>query len=214
MIDPKTVELMNRVLDGAASEHERADLESRLAKSPETRAHYDELTRLVRWLDSVPMVGPPSELRPRVMAEVHALGAAPIPRPAGEGFLAWIRRALAPPALRYASTFGLGVAAGAVILLVVQPRGNGVQPGDVSGAMSTPASLAGSLAVAVPAAGVSGSIAVANEGPSTTVRLVLDEGIEWVFDVPDRAEPAQPVVLRIVKSGETVFEGAVRPDEP
>jgi hypothetical protein len=63
---------------------------------------------------------------------------------------------------------------------------------------------------------VSGSVAVVDRGPGTQIRLKVDAdgGTEWVFDVPDRAEPSQSVVLRVVKSGETVFEGAVQPVQP
>jgi hypothetical protein len=56
---------------------------------------------------------------------------------------------------------------------------------------------------------------VLDRGPVTQVRLKVDaEGTEWVFDVPDRAEPTHSIVLRVVKSGETVFEGTVEPVKP
>ncbi len=211
MIDPKTIELMNRVLDGAANEPERADLDRALTSSPEARAHYDEMSRLVRRLDSVPMIDPPAELHPRVVSAIESTGIRHTARSSeGHGFFAWLHRAIATPGLRYASTFGLGLAAGAIILAVVRP--GPVDPGLVSGTMATPPG--GSLPVAVPEAGVSGSVVAFDRGPVTQVHLRVDGGIEWVFDVPDRAEPTQSVVLRVVKSGETVFEGAVRPVEP
>ena len=215
MIDPKTIELINRVLDGAATEPERADLDRALTSSPEARARYEEMGRLVRRLDSVPMDDPPADLRPRVVAAVDALGVRHTSRASNEhGFFSWLRAAIAPQGLRYASTFGLGLAAGAVILAVVRP-GQPVDPSQVSGTLATPGAT-GSMPVAVPEAGVSGSVAVVDRGPVTQVRLKVDAdgGIEWVFDVPDRAEPTQSVVLRVVKSGETVFEGAVHPVEP
>jgi len=37
-------------------------------------------------------------------------------------------------------------------------------------------------------------------------------GTEWVFDIP-RAEPASPVVLKVIQAGDEVFEGAVQPVE-
>lgn len=215
MIDPKTIELMNRVLDGAATEPERADLDRTLTASPEARHHYEEMGRLVRRLDAVPMAEPPADLHPRVVAAVDASG---IRYRAGSsdehGFMAWLRRAFAPPGLRYASTFGLGLAAGAVILAMVR-TGQPVDPSHVAGTLALPAST-GSMPVAVPEAGLSGSVAVVDRGPGTQIRLKVDaDGVtEWVFDVPDRAEPGQSVVLRVVKSGETVFEGAVQPVQP
>lgn len=228
MIDPKTIELMNRVLDGVATEPERADLDRALTASTEARTHYEAISRLVRRLDAVSMIDPPSELHQRILAAVAAVDRVSAVRHASHahyhhnkehGFATWLRHAFSPPGLRYGATFGLGLAAGAVILLVV-PSGRpgdvarGVDPSHVSGTIST-LSTTGSLPVAVPEAGVSGSVAVLDHGAVTQVRLKVDGGgTEWVFDVPDRDEPTQSVVLRVVKSGETVFEGTVQPVEP
>lgn len=233
MIDPKTIELMNRVLDGVATEPERADLDRALTASPEARSHYDAMSRLVRRLDAVSMIDPPSELHQRILAAVAATNRVPAVRQTSHagtahpahatehGFAAWLRHAFSPPGIRYGATFGLGLAAGAVVLLVL-PSGRpsdvarGVDPSHVSGTISTPSRATGSLPVAVPEVGVSGSVAVLDRGAVTQVRLKVDGegGAEWVFDVPNRDEPTQSVVLRVVKSGETVFEGAVQPVEP
>ncbi len=215
MIDPKTIELMNRVLDGAATEPERADLDRTLTSSPEARARYEEMGRLVRRLDSVPMADPPADLHHQVVSAVDGLGIRHASRSSHEhGFFSWLKAAIAPQGLRYASTFGLGLAAGAIILAVVRP-GQPVDPSQVSGTLVTPGA-SGYMPVAAPEAGVSGSVAVVDRGSVTQVHLKVDAdgGTEWVFDVPDRAEPTQSVVLRVVKSGETVFEGPVHPVEP
>jgi len=213
MIDPKSIELMNRVLDGAATEPERADLDRTLAASPEARAHYEAMGRLVRRLDSVPMADPPAHLHPRVVSAIDSVGVRPsVWQKEEPGFFGWLHRAIGRQGLRYASTFGLGLAAGAVILAVVRPQP--VDPSQVSGTLAA-LSASGSMPVAVPEAGVAGSVAVLDRGPVTQVRLKVDaEGTEWVFDVPDRAEPTHSVVLRVVKSGETVFEGTVEPVKP
>jgi len=230
MIDPKTIELMNRVLDGVATEPERADLDRLLTASTEARAHYDAMNRLVRRLNAVTMIDPPSELHQRIVAAVAAVDRMPALRHASHahsgydkehGFAAWLRHAFSPPGLRYGATFGFGLAAGAVVLMVVQSGRpgdvvQGVDPSHVSGTISTPSRAAGTLPVVVPEAGVSGSVAVLRRGAVTQVRLKVDGegGAEWVFDVPDRDEPTQSVVLRVVKSGETVFVGTVQPVEP
>jgi hypothetical protein len=111
--------------------------------------------------------------------------------------------------------FGLGLVVGIVAWTVF---GNGasqqIDPSHVSGTIASP-TPSGSVAVTVPEAGVSGSVAVVDRGSVTQVHLTVDRGgTEWVFDVPARAEPGQSVVLRVVKSGETVFERAVHPVEP
>ncbi|MCI0452770.1 MAG: hypothetical protein L0Z51_10340 [Candidatus Latescibacteria bacterium] len=215
MIDSKIIELMNRVLDGAATEPERADLDRILASSPEANTHYESLHRLMSRLDAVPMDEPPAQLHGQVVTSIEASGVRHATRPADDhGFIGWIRHSFARPGLRYASTFGLGLAAGAFLLAAVRP-GLPVDPSQVSGTLATPPAT-GTLPVAVPEAGVSGSVAVVDRGPVTQVRLQVDSagGTEWVFEVRDRAEPAQSVVLRVVKSGETVFEGAVHPVEP
>lgn len=212
MIDPKLIELMNRVLDGAATEPERADLDRALTASPEARDHYDELRRLVRRLESVPMVDPPAHLHPRVMDSVDASGIRYTPRASDErGFFSWLRAIGTRRGLGYASTFGLGLAAGAVVLAVVRPIPV-VDPGQVSGAITTPHQLEGVLPVAVPEAGIHGSVHVFDRGSITEVHLKVDDrpGMEWVFDIP-RAEPGPAVVLKVIQAGNTVFEGAVQP---
>lgn len=221
MIDPKTIELMNRALDGVATEPERADLDRALTASPEARSHYEAISRLVRRLDAVEMIDPPSELHHKIVAAMSAVEptrAVPHTSHAGHehehGFAAWLRHAFSPPGLRYGATFGLGLAAGLVILLVL-PTGPSVDPSHVSGTISTPPRTTGSMPVSVPEAGVSGSVAVLDRGSVTQVRLKVDGGgVEWVFDVPDRDEPNQSVVLKVVESGVTVFEGTVLPVEP
>ncbi len=215
MIDPKTIELMNRVLDGAATEPERADLDRTLTSSPEARTHYEELSRLVGRLDAIPMVDPPAHLHPWVVSAVEASGIRHATRPSDErGFFAWVHDTVRPAGLRYASTFGLGLVAGVVILTVIRSA-QPVDPSQVAGTFATP-EASGSMPIAIPEAGVLGSVAVVDHGRVTQIRLEVDGegGTEWVFDVPDRAEPTQSVVLRVVRSGETVFEGAVRPVEP
>lgn len=230
MIDPRTIELMNRVLDGVATEPERADLDRALTASAEARSHYEAMSRLVRRLSAVEMIAPPSELHQKIVAAVEGVEKMrAVPRASHAhhsrdkepGFMAWLRHAFSPPGLRYGTTFGLGLAAGAVILWVVAierpgDATRGVNPSHVSGTISSPSSGTGSLPVAIPEAGVSGSVAVTDRGAATQVRLKIDGegGIEWVFDVPNRDEPTHSVVLRVVKSGETVFQGTVPPVEP
>ena len=215
MIDPKLIELMNRALDGAATEPERADLDRALTASPEARAHYDELSRLIRRLESVPMMDPPAHLHPRVMESIDASGIHYTPRASDErGFFSWLRAITTKRGLGYVSTFGLGLAAGAVVLAVMRPMPT-VDPGQVSGTLSTPQQLHGVLPVAAPQAGVDGSVEVFDRGDVTQIRLKANhqDGTEWVFEIP-RAEPVSPVVLKVIQSGDTVFEGTVQPVEP
>lgn len=217
MIDPKTIELMNRVLDGAATEPERADLDRVLTSSPEANKHYEELGRLVRRLDSVPFDEPPATLQPRVFDGVERTGIHYSAKSHEAGFTAWFRRLIPISPLRYASTFGLGLVAGVVILTVAH-NSRGVDPSQVAGTIAPPSGSP--IPVVVPEAGVSGSVTVVDHGHVTQVHLQVDPagGTEWVIDVPNgtngRAEPSQSVVIRVVKSGETVFEEAVRPAQP
>ncbi len=215
MIDANLIDLMNRVLDGAATEPERADLDRALTASPEARHHYEELSRLVRRLESVPMMDPPAHLHPRVMEGIDASGSRYTPRASDErGFFSWLRAIATKRGLGYASTFGLGLAAGAVVLAVIRPI-PAVDPGQVSGTLTTPQQIHGVLPVAVPEAGVVGSVEVFNRGDITELHLKVDgqPGTEWVFDIP-RAEPASPVVLKVIQAGDEVFEGSVQPVKP
>jgi hypothetical protein len=184
MIAPRVIELMNLAIDGVASPKERAELEAALAAHPETRAHYESLARVTARLSADPMPEPPAELEPRILNAVEQAG---IRRPAP--MTAAPRRGFFSSGLRPWSNFGLGLAAGALIVAVIQYNRPGiweasraVDPGSVSGSMvSEGRSPIGSIPVETKDGTVSGSASIYQQGPDMVVQVQLQStvAIEW-----------------------------------
>jgi hypothetical protein len=203
MIDPKTTDLMNRVLDGDATESERAHLDRYLAAHPEARTHYDEFSRLVQRLDSHPLADPPPVLHSHIMAAVEDHGsarshaAAHRDDPHGRGFAAWVAGVFSPPRLRVATTFGLGLATGAFLLAALHFGRSGawdasrVDPSQLTGTITKPERpdltsargpiRVGAIAPAKPTQGLGCSADVWQEGSETVVEVWIraSEPIAW-----------------------------------
>ena len=216
MIDPKYTELMNLELDGAASETQRQELRHFLASNPDAAAHFEELGRLARRLDTHPLTEPPAQLHPRIMAAVDHAVRAPAHAP---GFAGWLAGMFATPGRRTLSTFGLGLATGVFLLAAVQfgrsgswEASRGVDPSAISGTMAKPAAAPQAEIVLDPAVdGVGGLVELSTEHGVTTIRARLEapDPVGWtlVFD----ADPAESVLLKVVRDGEVVVERTASP---
>jgi hypothetical protein len=184
MIEPRVIELMNLAVDGVATPRQRADLEAALAAQPEARTYYDSLARVVERLDADPMQDPPAELEPRIL---DAIERSAIARPVR--LAPTRRRFFSFGPLRPWSTFGLGLAAGMVIIAALQlsrpgiwQAGRDVTPSNVSGSMvpEEKGALA-SVPVETKDGTVTGSATVSRDGDSMVVRLQLQSTVpvEW-----------------------------------
>lgn len=192
MIDPKYIDLMNLVIDGAASPAEKAELDAHLAASPESRAHFESLSRLVRRLDNQPLTEPPAALEPRIFEAVERASTHASQAPSPGGISSWFKGFFAIPRLRPWSTFGLGLAAGVFLFAAVQFGRSGAwdvardfDPSHVSGTMITPAhEAAGSIPVTAPGGVVSGSAVVyaTDGGVRVDVRLQSTVAVEWSLE--------------------------------
>lgn len=185
MIEPGLIKLMNLAIDGVATPRERADLESALAANPEARSYYDSLSRMVERLNADPMPEPPVELEPRILDAVHH---ASVHRPAP---VTASRRGFFSPGLRPWSTFGLGLAAGVLIVAVIDNGHLGnwnasrqVNPGTVSGSMVTsdgPQKTIGIIPVEAKDGTTSGEASIYQEGSAMVVHVQLQSTVpvEW-----------------------------------
>ncbi len=185
MIEPKTIELMNLAIDGVASPRERAELEKVLTADPTARSYYESLARVVEKLNHEPMPEPPTELEPRILDAVQRES---VRRPVQ---MAPVRKGFFSVALRPWSTFGLGLAAGALILIAVQQGRPGmwnarsVDPGSISGSMvSDERATLGSIPVETEKGTVSGGASIEEQGSNLAVRLRLQSTVpvEWHLD--------------------------------
>jgi hypothetical protein len=179
MIEPRLFELMNLAIDGVATPRERADLESGLAANPEARVYYQSLAGIAGKLGADPMPEPPAELEPRILdalqrSDVHRSGArAPVRR----GFFRF-------GPLRGWSTFGLGLAAGMLLIVVIEfaRPGQDISPSSVSGSMApTERNIIASIPVETKAGTASGNATISRDGDNMVVRLQLQSTVpvEW-----------------------------------
>jgi hypothetical protein len=186
MIEPKVIELMNLAIDGVASSRERAELEKALATDPTTRSYYESLARVVDKLNHDPMPEPPAELEPRILQAVqHASFHRPMQ-------MAPVRKGFFSLKLRPWSTFGLGLAAGALIFAAIQQGRPGlfnathsVDPGSISGSMvSDDRNAIASIPVETDNGTVSGTATIEEQGSNMVVRLRLQStvAVEWHLD--------------------------------
>lgn len=132
---PRALELLHKVADCSADPQELEEWAQLLTTSPALRPEFEAVKRLVRQLDALPMVEPPSSLKSGILQELrqrHAMSAVPLASRT-------VRNRWQRPALAWAA--GIALVAGSAYLLDRHtPTGpNGVSPGvspsDVSGTM-------------------------------------------------------------------------------
>jgi hypothetical protein len=141
MIEDHYVELINKELDGVATEAESKELEELLSENAEALQYYDELLRAASALKRIEAVEPPSFLKTHILNTVNAL---PVPTRAG---LAWVNKARdvfqQRPVVRYAVVFASGLCVGILLLVVADHWRQEEMPdvSKVSASMVLPAEL-------------------------------------------------------------------------
>lgn len=77
MMNDRTLELINREIDGLNSPSESSELQSTLSDNPSAKQFYEEQKRIAGILNGVTPVEPPSSIKHNVMREVRAEAVAP-----------------------------------------------------------------------------------------------------------------------------------------
>jgi hypothetical protein len=142
MIDERTIELINRELDGCCSEEESRELEAFLSENEEALQYYDELLRAASAMKSVEQAEPPSFLKTHILNSIQAL---PRPEPERLALISRIRELFRQsPTVRYSTVFASGLVLGVVLLLVFGPWQQSEIPdvSKVSGSMVLPSDIA------------------------------------------------------------------------
>ena len=135
MLDERTIELINKELDGVNTEAESRELEQFLGQDREALQYYDELLRAASALKRVEQVEPPSFLKTHILNSVRAL-----PVPIRSGFR-WINNVLEAfrqrPIARYAIVFASGLCVGILLLVLTDSLRQDEMPdaSKVSGSM-------------------------------------------------------------------------------
>jgi hypothetical protein len=127
--------LVNGVLDGSASEDERAALERHLSADPSARARLAAWEGMFATLASVPQPDVPDGLRQQILAAVRR---ADRPAPAWRRALESLVTRRPTMALAYAGAFGL-IAGSIVSLIAIGAIGRDPRLAPTSGTMSRPA---------------------------------------------------------------------------
>jgi hypothetical protein len=179
MIEPRLFELMNLAIDGVATPRERADLEAGLAADPEARAYYQSLARITGKMNADTMPEPPAELEPRILDALHNsdMHRSVISVPTRRRFFSF-------GPLRSWSTFGLGLAAGMLLIAVIEfaTPGHDIAPSSVSGSMAPgDRNAIASIPVETRAGTASGRATISRDGGNMVVRLQLQSTVpvEW-----------------------------------
>jgi hypothetical protein len=166
-----------------------------------------KLEELIRRLDSHPLEDPPADLHTRIMAVIDRAGPPPRAhaRRAHHGLVDWMTNWLPAPRLRLATTFGLGLATGVVLLAAVRfGRPNAwnlwpaVDPSHVSGALVEPRverEPLGTIPVSVAEGGVTGVADVYRVGGETRFDVSVQSTgpVEWTLSF----DPAAWEVSRV-----------------
>lgn len=114
----RTIELMNREIDGVNTSAQSDELNRLLAGDADARAEFDALKALHRRLEAIPVADPPPHLIHRILSAVP-FGRYPGRAPAHEGLGAWLSGIFSRPRLRLAATFATGLVAGIVLWAAV-----------------------------------------------------------------------------------------------
>ena len=125
MIDDTNFELIQRVLDGEASDHEKTELDQLLAENQDVQHLYVSMRRMVRQLDQMEPVEPRPQLESRIKSVVRSHAAAKGRVPLVERLHRFAGSLLTP---RVGFSFATGIAAGLVLFAATNsyfnPPGN------------------------------------------------------------------------------------------
>jgi len=141
MIDERTIELINKELDGLNDETESKELEQLLGENEEALQYYDELLRAASTLKRMEHAEPPSFLKTHILNTITNL---PAKERAGIGWIKTILEAFSRrTSTKYAVVFASGLCVGILLLIIANPwRHPTPDPSEVGGSMILPTEVA------------------------------------------------------------------------
>lgn len=179
MIDEKRLALMNAELDGENSPEASASLQTILAADPESRAAFEDLTRLKGLLDAVPQVDPPPELKAGILRAVAPSTARPEAR---AGWWETFSRAfLAHRRFAWSYGFAAGLVLGILGLALVRGGSPVLDRSEYVGSMTPIQKLTLLDSARLDEAGVTGAVETRADRGEVILRLQVDsapEGLE------------------------------------
>ena len=135
-IDPRALELLNKVADGTADPQEREEWAQLLATTPSLGPEFEAIQRVVKQIDALPLVDAPATMKPDILQALrqgHPSPAVPLASPVAHRsptFKHWQR-----PALAWAAGIALIVGSAYFLDRHDWSGAHGLDPSDVSGSM-------------------------------------------------------------------------------
>lgn len=180
MIDEKRLALMNAELDGENPPEASASLRAILDSDPESRAAFEDLSRLKGLLDTVPQVDPPPELKAGILRAI-----APSSRPRPEARAGWwetfSRAFLAHRRFAWGYGFAAGLVLGILGLALVRGGSPVLDRSEYVGSMTPIQKLTLLDSARLDEAGVTGAVETRADREEVVLRLQVDsapEGLE------------------------------------
>jgi hypothetical protein len=182
MIPPEYMELMNLELDGTITPAEARCLADYLAQHADAHSYYLEMRRALGLFGGVPLLEPPTGLRPRILAAVAR-------KPTGRG--RW-RSLRVSPAL--AGAFGVGLVVGMILLGTIYripPAWLTVPSTEIPGSIVAEVAAGHGVAgepLQISLAGISGTVRTYADGDEILIRLGLecDRRVDVRFEYDER----------------------------
>jgi hypothetical protein len=135
------VERMHAELDGTNTPSQSQELKDYLAAHPEARREFAGLSALTRHIDAQPQAEPPAHLIHRILDAIpfglYPREARVARTPHAGGLRLWLSTVFPRHRMRYATAFGLGVAAGCILLWSTVTNRSAQSPLDVTSLYGT-----------------------------------------------------------------------------
>ena len=176
MIEERSIELMNKELDGLNTPDESAALRSFLSASEEARRAYDELRGVAGMFAAAGDVMPPPDMKRAIMAAVAEREALRGARRAEH----WRFLDVLTPRMKVACSFVAGIAFGLVALIILlraMPQVSELDRKDLYGTLAGgrgAGDVIASESISIEAGDISGSVAAQYRDNSLTVAIDLN----------------------------------------
>lgn len=193
-VDERTIDLVNRSLDGELPDAEKAECEALLAESEEARAYSEEISGVITLLESTPAEEPPAQLQRDILTKIE------LPRP--RKWFTWAAGWMAGRPVSYGMAAGAGLLAAVAFYELSPPASTSA---DLSGLVGTLSRDNGQVnaselsALDIDAPGVQGQASLRGEGDLKFLRLDVD------------SEQTNEFHIRLAGSG-LAFGGFAHPD--
>lgn len=177
-VNKRTIDMINRSLDGELSESEQAEFDAILAGSDDARTYSEELSGLVSYIESTPAAEPPQDLQRKILTQIE------LPRP--RKWFTWAAGWMQGRPVSYGVAAGAGLLAAVAFYELAPPSSS---PADLSNLVGTlsrnngEVNLAELSALDIDAPGLQGKVQLRGNGNLRFLQLDVDSNETNEFHV-------------------------------